>query len=49
VGRRLDAGLKVNPLLKAYFGRGNGCLMLILWFFTVIFAAFIITMATINV
>lgn len=48
VVRRVDQGKRVNPLLRAYFGRGNGCLMLVLWFVTVIFATLIVTMLTIN-
>jgi hypothetical protein len=48
VARRVDAGLKVNPLLKAYFGRGNGCLMVFLWFCTIVVATLIVTMATVN-
>lgn len=48
VARRVDAGKRVNPVLKAYFGRGNGCLMVFLWFCTIIVATFIITMATVN-
>jgi hypothetical protein len=31
---------------KAYFGRGNGCLMVFLWFCTVIVVTLIVTMAT---
>ena len=46
VVRRVNAGKRVNPILKAYFGRGNGCLMLFLWGCTIIVAVFIITMAT---
>jgi hypothetical protein len=46
--RRLDAGKPVNPLLRAYFGRGNGCLMVALWFITVIFVTFIVTILTVN-
>jgi hypothetical protein len=48
VVRRVNAGKPVNPLLRAYFGRGNGCLMIALWFFTVIFVTFIVTMLTVN-
>jgi hypothetical protein len=48
VARRVDAGKSVNPILKAYFGRGNGCLMVFLWFCTIIAATFIITMATLG-
>jgi hypothetical protein len=46
VARRVDAGKPVNPILKAYFGRGNGCLMVFLWFCTVIVVTLIVTMAT---
>ena len=48
VARRVERGKRVNPLLKAYFGRGNGCLMVFLWFCTIIVVTFIITMATVN-
>jgi hypothetical protein len=48
VVRRVDQGKPVNPLLRAYFGKGNGCLMVALWFFTVIFVTFIVTMLTVN-
>lgn len=48
VVRRVDQGERVNPLLRAYFGRGNGCLMVFLWFVTVIFATLIVTMLTTN-
>jgi hypothetical protein len=48
VARRVDAGQQVNPILKAYFGRGNGCLMLFLWGCTIIVATLIFTMATVN-
>jgi hypothetical protein len=48
VVRRVDKGKPVNPLLRAYFGRGNGCLMVALWFITVIFVTFIVTMLTMN-
>jgi hypothetical protein len=44
--RRTQQGQRVNPLLLAYFGQGNGCLMLILWSFTIVVATFIVTMAT---
>lgn len=46
--RRVEAGQRVNPLLRAYFGKGNGCLMLVLWSVTVIFATFLVTMFTLN-
>lgn len=46
VVRRVDAGKPVNPLLKAYFGRGNGCLMIGLWCITVIFVTMIVTLLT---
>ncbi len=48
VVRRVEKGQRVNPLLRAYFGRGNGCLMLALWFITIILATFIVTMLTVN-
>lgn len=48
VAQRADAGKPVNPILKAYFGRGNGCLMLFLWGCTIIMVTFIVTMATVN-
>jgi hypothetical protein len=48
VARRVDAGKPVNPLLKAYFGRGNGCLTVFLWFCTVIVVTIIIAMATMG-
>jgi hypothetical protein len=48
VHRRLDAGKRVNPLLRAYFGKGNGCLMVFLWFVTIIFATFVVTMLTVS-
>jgi hypothetical protein len=48
VVRRVEKGQRVNPLLRAYFGRGNGCLMLALWFVTVILATFLVTMLTVN-
>jgi hypothetical protein len=48
VVRRVEQGKAVNPLLRAYFGKGNGCLMVALWFFTVIFVTFIVTMLTVN-
>ena len=48
VVRRVEQGKRVNPLLRAYFGRGNGCLMLALWFITVVFATLIVTMLTTN-
>jgi hypothetical protein len=48
VARRADAGKPVNPILKAYFGRGNGCLMVFLWGCTIIVATFIVTMATMG-
>jgi hypothetical protein len=46
VARRVDAGKPVNPILKAYFGRGNGCLMVFLWFCTIVVATLIVTIAT---
>jgi hypothetical protein len=48
VVRRVEQGKAVNPLLRAYFGKGNGCLMVALWFFTVIFVTFVVTMLTVN-
>lgn len=48
VGRRVDQGKPVNPILKAYFGKGNGCLMIALWSVTVIFLAFVVTMLTLG-
>ncbi len=46
--RRVNAGERVNAILLAYFGKGNGCLMLCLWVFTVFFATFIVTLLTVN-
>ncbi len=46
VVRRVEQGQRVNPLLRAYFGRGNGCLMVGLWFMTVIFVTLIVTILT---
>jgi hypothetical protein len=46
VVRRAKAGQRVNPLLRAYFGQGNGCLMLALWFVTVIVVVFIAVVLT---
>jgi hypothetical protein len=48
VVRRVEQGRSVNPLLRAYFGKGNGCLMVVLWFVTVIFVTFLVTMLTVN-
>ncbi|SIO44638.1 hypothetical protein SAMN05444166_4794 [Singulisphaera sp. GP187] len=48
VVRRVEQGKRVNPLLRAYFGKGNGCLMVALWFFTVIFVTFVVTILTTN-
>lgn len=44
VVRRIDRGERVNLLLRAYFGRGNGCLMLALWFVTVFVVTLVKTM-----
>jgi hypothetical protein len=46
VVRRVERGQRVNPLLLAYFGRGNGCLMLALWSLTIMVATFVVTMLT---
>ncbi|WP_406693964.1 hypothetical protein V5E97_23260 [Singulisphaera sp. Ch08] len=46
VVRRTQQGQRVNPFLLAYFGQVNGCLMLILWSFSIIVATFIVTIAT---
>ncbi|MHC5539488.1 hypothetical protein ACYOEI_14820 [Singulisphaera rosea] len=46
VVRRVDQGKRVNFLLRAYFGQGNGCLMLALWFITVIVITLIVTIFT---
>lgn len=46
--RRVESGKRVNPVLRAYFGRGNGCLMVFLWFVTVILATLVVTMLTVN-
>ena len=48
VVRRVERGKTVNPLLRAYFGRGNGCLMVALWFVTIIVVTLIATMLTVN-
>jgi hypothetical protein len=48
VVRRVEQGQRVNPLLRAYFGRGNGCMMLALWFVTVIVATFVVTMILVT-
>ena len=40
---RVQRGHRVNPLLRAYFGQGNGRLMLGLWFVTVIVVTFVVT------
>lgn len=48
VVRRVEKGQRVNPLLRAYFGRGNGCMMMALWFVTVIVATFIVTMLLVT-
>jgi hypothetical protein len=48
VARRVENGQRVNPLLRAYFGRGNGCLMVALWSVTVIVAVFVATMITVS-
>jgi hypothetical protein len=48
VVRRVEQGQSVNPYLRAYFGRGNGCLMVALWFVTVVFVTFLVTMLTVN-
>jgi hypothetical protein len=48
VVRRVQQGKRVNPLLRAYFGQGNGCMMLALWFVTVILVTFVVTMLTAN-
>ncbi|MDR3636384.1 MAG: hypothetical protein P4L84_21455 [Isosphaeraceae bacterium] len=45
---RVEEGKRVNPILRAYFGKGNGCLMAFLWVMTVIFATFVVTMLTVN-
>lgn len=46
--RRVQQGERVNPLLRAYFGQGNGCLMVGLWFITIILATFVVTLLTVN-
>lgn len=48
VVRRVREGKPVNLFLRAYFGQGNGCLMVVLWFFTVIFVTLVVTMLTTN-
>jgi len=48
VVRRVQRGQRVNPLLRAYFGQGNGCLMLGLWFVTVILATFVVTLVLLS-
>lgn len=48
VVRRVERGKRVNPLLRAYFGRGNGCLMVALWSVTVIIVTFIVTMLMVS-
>jgi hypothetical protein len=44
----VEEGECVNPLLRAYFGQGNGCLMLALRFVTVIVVTLVVTMLTLN-
>ena len=48
VVRRVRARATCQSAPPRYFGRGNGCLMLALWFVTVIFATFIVTMVTVS-
>jgi hypothetical protein len=48
VVRRVERGKPVNPLLRAYFGRGNGCLMVALWSITVIVVTFVVVMLTLS-
>lgn len=43
VARRVELGEPVNPILRAYFGRGNGCRMVALWVFTIVIATIIVT------
>ena len=46
VVRRVDQGHSVSPLLRHYFGRGNGCLMVALWSGTLIIATLVATILT---